>query len=50
MEDKQLQKLINDFGQLLNGNSILLQAYKTIIDEFQKKIDEVKSNASSGNE
>lgn len=47
MEDKQLQKLINDFGQLLNGNSILLQAYKTIIDEFQNKLNEVKSNENS---
>ena len=47
MEDKQLQKLINDFGQLLGGNSILLQAFKTIIDECQNKIDEVKSNENS---
>ena len=39
MDDKQLQKIINDFGTLLGGNVILLQAYKTIIDEFQNRLN-----------
>ena len=43
MEDKDLQKLINDFGQLLNGNSILLSAYSQIIKELQSRISEKES-------
>lgn len=40
MEDKDLQKLINDFGQLLNGNIVLISAYKQIITELQNKVKE----------
>ena len=40
MEDKELQKLIFDFGQLLNGNMILVSAYKQIITELQNKTKE----------
>ena len=37
MKDEDLQKLINDFGQLLNGNIVLISAYKQIITELQNK-------------
>ena len=47
MNKEQLQKLINDFGQLLNGNSILLEAYRTIINELQNR--EVNNEDSSFN-
>ena len=42
MEDKDLQKLIFDFGQLLNGNMVLVSAYKQIIAELQNKIKETE--------
>ena len=48
MDNKQLQKLINDFGQLLNGNSILLEAYRTIINELQNRgVKDSDENPSS---
>ena len=48
MKNEQLQKLINDFGQLLNGNSILLEAYRTIINELQnREVDNPNENSSS---
>ena len=48
MKNEQLQKLINDFGQLLNGNSILLEAYRTIINELQnREVKDSDENPSS---
>ena len=48
MECKDFQKLINDFGQLLNGNSILLEAYRTIINELQnREVKDSDENPSS---
>ena len=45
MKNEQLQKLINDFGQLLNGNTIMLEAYTTIINELQNRKDNNESNS-----
>lgn len=49
MTNEQLQKLINDFGHLLNGNVILLEAYKTIINELQIRKDDSKNESTSSN-
>ena len=47
MSNEQLQKLINDFGQLLNGNMILLESYRTIITELQNKKVEQENDSNS---